>query len=139
MNRLQLSDGFVQKRLMNNEEYYINFSNDTIYASLMNAGFTYLTQYSEVKQVDNYILKDASHHEIQGKVSKICTDIDRVMITQFQDVLYMYERFQPVIKVSNDGGQNWYYYRAFSDRIGNPVTKTIAYQNSTTSYIFRIY
>lgn len=135
MNRLQLSDGFVQKRLMNNEEYYINFSNDTIYASLMNAGFTYLTQYSEVKQVDNYILKDASHHEIQGKVSKICTDIDRVMITQFQDVLYMYERFQPVIKVSNDGGQNWYYYRAFSDRIGNPVTKTIAYQNSTTSYI----
>lgn len=134
MPRLTLSEDYINKRLLDDNDY-INFSRDNMYASLMSSGFTYLSRYNDVSQVSNYILQEESTHQIQGELNKICSDVNRVMIAQLQDVLYSFERFQPVIKVSNDRGQTWYYYRAFSDRVGNPISKTIAYQNSSTSYI----
>lgn len=38
-------------------------------------------------------------------------------------------------KVSNDKGQTWHYYKAFNDRVGNPVSRSIAYQSRNTTYV----
>ncbi|UQJ95052.1 baseplate wedge subunit [Klebsiella phage CPRSA] len=38
-------------------------------------------------------------------------------------------------KVSNDKGQTWYYYKALNDRVGNPVSRTVAYQSANTTYV----
>lgn len=134
MQKFTLSSDYISKRLLNND-MYIDFSSDDMYATLMSSDFTYLDRYNNISQVDNFILKDKSTHQIQEKLTQVCTDVDRVMIAQFDNVLYSFERFQTAIKVSNDRGQSWYYYKAFSDRVGNPVSKTVAVQNSTTSFV----
>ncbi|MGR2462572.1 hypothetical protein ACUX4R_27285, partial [Salmonella enterica] len=54
---------------------------------------------------------------------------------EIDEVLYLIERFQPMAKVSNDKGQNWKYYKAFNGRVGNPVSRTVTYQTSTTTYL----
>lgn len=135
MRQLQLSKSFIENRLVNNNYNYINFNRDTLYASLMDSRFNFSDIYYDYNQIEQYILKDKDFHEIQGSIEPVCVNKERVMIAQLDDVLYAFERYQPVVKVSNDKGQNWHYYIAFNDRVGNPVSKTIAYQNNTTTFI----
>ena len=56
MRQLELSDAFIYNRLQKDNKNYLNFSTNQMMASLMDADFTFLRQYSTVDQIKNYII-----------------------------------------------------------------------------------
>ena len=126
---------FIDKKLYKNKLDYINFNSDVMQASLMNENFIYDPGISNVSNVDNKIAQDDEYHEILGSVSKICSNLSNIYLGVNNRVVYSFEKYQNFSKVTNDGGQNWYYYQAVTDRIGYPVGNTIMYQNNNTAFL----
>lgn len=126
---------FVNKKLTKNERNYIDFNSETIQASLMVENFRYDPEIQNLSNVHRFVMSDPERHEIQGPVPMVCTSDKRVMLTEIDGVLYALERWQPVVKVSQDRGQTWIYYKAFNGRVGNPTSKTATYQNESTTYV----
>lgn len=125
---------FVREKFNKNKKY-VDFNNDVIMASLMRDDFIFSPEMPDISNVADKIVTDENFHEIQDHVEPVCVDIDRVMLAEIDDVLYAFERFQPMAKVSNDKGQSWQYYKAFTDRVGNPVSRTCVYQSKTTTFV----
>lgn len=126
---------FIQKKFTENDVGYINFNNDTIMASLMKEDFVFSPEYSDISNISDKIVTEEDFHEIQDHIEPVCVDINRTMLSEIDGVLYLFERFQPMAKVSNDKGQNWKYYKALNGRVGNPVSRVCTYQSDTTTYI----
>ncbi|UGO50187.1 putative baseplate wedge subunit [Morganella phage vB_MmoM_Rgz1] len=138
MRELTLSEKFINEKFINNNMDYINFSKDQLLASLMTEDFQFTSKYDDISQVSDKIVKDPQFHEIQGydkTITKICADPKRVMLAEMDGVLYIFERFQNLVKVSNDKGQTWKIYKALDDRVGNPVSNTCVYQSTSTTYV----
>lgn len=135
MNELTLVKKFINEKFVNNNTTYVDFNTETIVASLMNESFQFSSEYTDISSVSNYIISEDEYHEIQGPIEKVCVEKDRTMLAEMDGVLYLFERFQPVVKVSNDKGQNWYYVKLLNDRVGNPVSRTCVYQSVNTTYL----
>lgn len=135
MNNFHPSTSFLNEKFVNNNQRYVNFDNDVIMAGLMRDDFTYNPEISHLSSVEDSFVVDKERHEVQGDLSAVCVDRNRVMLSEMDGVLYLFERFQQAIKVSNDRGQNWVYYKAFNGRVGNPVSDVVTYQSSTTTYV----
>lgn len=129
------SNVFIREKFAKNNREYVNFDRDVIMASLMEESFVFSPELPHISNVADKIVTEENFHEIQDHVEPVCVDIDRVMLAEMDGVLYAFERFQPMAKVSNDKGQTWKYYKAFNDRVGNPVSRTCVYQSSTTTYV----
>ncbi|QJT71880.1 baseplate wedge initiator [Shewanella phage Thanatos-1] len=134
MNELSLTKSFITEKFLLNKPY-IDFSQDGVEASLMSESFQFNSNYTLKSAVSNYILKEDEYHEIQGSIEKICKDKERVCLMESDGVLYLFERFQSVVKVSNDKGQNWKAINLLNDRVGNPVSRNVYYQTKTTTYL----
>lgn len=126
---------YIRKKFFEKQENYINFNTDAVLASLMDNTYVHDTELEYVSSVKNKIIKEKSYHEIQGEVPVVCYNRDRTCIFEIDGKLYATEKLQAVTKVSNDKGQTWKYYKAFNDRVGWPVSNTVACQNSTTTFI----
>lgn len=113
---------FVREKFSKNNENYVNFNTDVIMASLMSEDFVFSNQFTDATNLYDKIVSNENYHEIQGFIEPVCVDKNRTMLAEIDDVLYLFERFQPMAKVSNDKGQNWKYYKAFNGRVGNPVS-----------------
>lgn len=135
LNEINLSKKFISEKFTNNNTSYVNFNSDTIVASLMNDSFQYSPEYTDISSIRNFIISEEQYHEVQGDIEKVCVDKDRTMLAEIDGVLYLFERFQPVVKVSNDKGQNWHYVKLLNDRVGNPVSRTCVYQSANTTYV----
>lgn len=135
MRELTLADSYVNKKFANNQMSYVNFNTDVIMAALMVENFVYSPLYTDVSQISDKILTQENYHEIQDHVEHVCDDISRTFLISSNNILYLFERFQPMAKVSNDKGQTWHYYKAFNDRVGNPVSRTVAYQSNNTTFV----
>lgn len=135
MNDLSLSNKFITEKFVKNRTSYVDFNRDEIMAGLMGEDFVFYPEIGEVSSVENHFVVDKERHEVQGDVSGVCKDRERVMIFEADGVLYLFEKYQPVVKVSNDNGQNWVYYSAFNGRIGNPIARQCTYQSNTTTYV----
>ncbi|MGC8068884.1 hypothetical protein, partial [Salmonella enterica] len=66
----------------------------------MDETFQFSPEYRTASSVNNFILKEDEYHEIQGDIAKICKDKERVMLMESEGVLYLFERFQNIVKVS---------------------------------------
>ena len=127
---------FITEKLENNDVSYVDFNNDAIYATLMDEDFTYDSGIANISNVSNFILEDSEHHEVQGSISRVCSDVDRTSLGYNNGVIYVFETYQNQVKVSNDGGQNWWYYNALiGGRVGDPLTPCVLYQNNNTSFV----
>ncbi|MGL4522762.1 MAG: baseplate wedge subunit [Bacilli bacterium] len=135
MNQFIISDNFIREKFVKNNRDYVNFDTNRIMAGLMDENFVYNSEIRHISSIQNNFVVDNERYEIQGDVTGVCRDRERTMIAEINDVLYLFERFQPVIKVSNDRGQNWVYYQAFNGRVGNPIARQCSYQSSTTTYV----
>jgi len=133
-NELTLSDNFIDEKFTTNNRNFINFNNDVIYASLMDSDFKYVPSLGHVSYMRDRILRRSEYHEILGSVTKLCTDVDRVMVGYIDDVLYLVERYQRIAKVSNNKGQTWQTVELFGGRVGDPISNTIFSQSATTTY-----
>lgn len=135
MNDMTFSDKFLNEKFVKNNQNYIDFKNHEIRAGLMGEEFVYNPEISHTSSIETSFVVDRERHEIQHDISGVCKDVERTMIAEIDDVLYLFERYQPVIKVSNDKGQNWIFYQAFNGRVGNPVARQCTYQSDTTTFV----
>lgn len=135
MNDMTFSDKFLNEKFVKNNQSYIDFGKNEIRAGLMGEEFIYNSEIGHTSSVESSFVVDRERHEIQGDITGVCIDVERTFITEIDDVLYLFERYQPVIKVSNDKGQNWIYYQAFNGRVGNPVARQCTYQSDTTTFV----
>ncbi|AHY25138.1 baseplate wedge subunit [Pectobacterium bacteriophage PM2] len=135
MREFNLVTKFINEKFVNNNYDYIDFNRDDIQASLMTESFQFSPAYTDISSISNFILKADQYHEIQGPIQAVCVDKNRTMLAELNGVLYLFERFQPIVKVSNDKGQNWKSLKLFNDRIGNPVSRVVYYQSKTTTYV----
>lgn len=134
MREFTLVNKFINEKFVHNNTY-INFDRDAIMASLMAENFQFSPAYTDMSSISNFILNADQYHEIQGPIQRVCDDIDRTMLAELGGVLYLFERFQPMVKVSNDKGQNWHYIKLLNDRVGNPVSRIPYYQSHNTTYL----
>lgn len=114
---------------------YVDFNNDSISAALMDENFTFSPDYTDISAISNFILGEEEYHEIQGSIAAVCKDKDRVYLMESEGILYLFERFQPVVKVSNDKGQTWQAVKLLNDRLGYPLSRTVYYQSQNTTYL----
>lgn len=135
MTELTLNKKFIQEKFLNGNNQYVNFNSDVIMAALTNEDFQYSDAYSHISQMSNFIIKEDRYHEIQSSIESVCRDKDRMYLMEDHGVLYLFERYQNIVKVSNDKGQNWFAVKLLNDRVGYPLSNTVFYQNSTTSYV----
>ncbi|ARB05951.1 hypothetical protein fHeYen901_178 [Yersinia phage fHe-Yen9-01] len=135
MNEFTLSKQLINRKFVHDDNSFVDFNRDLIYASLMTEDFQYSSDYTNVSAVSNFIVGEDEYHEIQGPIEAVCVDKNRTMLMHSDGILYLFERFQPVVKVSNDKAQNWHYVRLFDDRVGNPVSRICTYQSNTTTYV----
>lgn len=136
MRELTLVNKFIQEKFVKNNQGYIDFNRDQIIASLMAENFQFSPSYNDLSSIKNFVLQADQFHEIQGPIQAVChPDLERIMLAEISGVLYLFERFQPMVKVSNDKGQNWKYVKLMSDRVGNPVSRIPYYQTDTTTYV----
>lgn len=135
MNELTLNKHFINEKFIKGNNNYVNFSTDVIKAALTNETFTYSDAYTHISQMSNFIIKENEYHEIQGDITSICRDLDRMYLMEDDGILYLFERWQPLVKVSNDKGQTWKAVKLMNDRVGWPLSKTVFYQTSTTNYV----
>lgn len=135
MKEFALSKKFIDEKFVHNNQDYINFNRDQLVASLMSESFQFTPEFSDISSVRDKVLSENEFHEIQGPIEAVCVDKERTMLAEMDGVLYLFERFQPIVKVSNDKAQNWKYVKLLNDRIGNPVARTCVYQSKTTTYL----
>lgn len=135
MREFTPSDAFINEKFSKNNTSYVNFNTDVIMAALMVEDFVFSPLYTDVSQISDKLLSQENYHEIQDHIEHVCNDISRTFLVSSNGLLYLFERFQNMAKVSNDKGQTWYYYKALNDRVGNPVARTIAYQSGTTTFV----
>lgn len=135
MGELNLITKFIQEKFVKNNQSYVDFNSDVVYAALMGESFQYSPHYEDISSIQNHILFENEYHEIQEDIQKVCTDIDRVYLMESNGILYLFERYQPIVKVSNDKGQNWKAVKLLNDRVGYPLSRTVFYQTSTTTYL----
>lgn len=129
------SDAFLTEKFVKDNINYVNFNSDVILAALTVEDFIYSPYFSNISSISDKILKQEAYHEIQDHIEPVCKDKDSTMLAYSNGVLYLFDRFQNMAKVSNDKGQTWFYYKALNDRVGNPVSRTCAYQNSNTMFL----
>lgn len=135
MNELTLNKTFINEKFVKGNNSYVDFNRDVVWAALTNEQFTYSDGYSHISQMSNFIIKENEYHEIQGSIQKICKDLDRMYLMEDDGVLYLFERWQGLVKVSNDKGQNWQAVKLLNDRVGWPLSQTVFYQTSSTNYV----
>ena len=135
MNELTLNKKFIQEKFLKGNTEYVDFNSDVIMAALTNESFQYSDAYSHISQMSNFIIKEDRYHEIQSSIESVCRDKDRMYLMEDHGVLYLFERYQNIVKVSNDKGQNWFAVKLLNDRVGYPLSSTVFYQNSNTSYV----
>lgn len=135
MGEMNLLSKFIQEKFTNNNRNYVNFNSDIIHAALIGESFEYSPHYTDISSIRNHILFENEYHEIQDSIAKVCTDINRVYLMESDGILYLFERWQPIVKVSNDKGQTWKAVKLLNDRIGYPLARTIFYQTQSTTYV----
>lgn len=135
---LTLTKNFIDKKLINpttGQDEIINFNTAALQATLMTDNFQFSSEFKDLSQISNFVLSEEQYHEVQNSISAVCVSENRDMLAEMEGILYLFERYQYMVKVSNDKGQNWKYVKLLNDIVGNPVSRTCLYQSSNTSYV----
>lgn len=130
-----LSNPFTEKFFKLNDKTYIDVGNDDLYATLVRPDYEFDPTMEYYDEAGEFFVKNSGFQVVYPKLPVVCHSEDRVIPSVIDDVIYAFERYQSICKVSNDGGESWNVYNAFVDRIGNPVENCIAQQNSTNTFV----
>lgn len=130
-----LSTPFTTNFFLLNDKTYIDIENDTLYATLVRPGFEFDKTMEWYTEAGSSFVKNSGFQVVYKNIPVVCKSIDRVIPAVIDDVIYLFERFQKICKVSNDGGNTWHVYDALRDRAGNPIDNCIAQQNTTNTFV----
>ncbi len=131
---LTIAQSFIDARLTNDDDQYLN-SRNQLQATLVRPGFEFDTNMFNVDSAAYWFVTNPGFSANYGRIPTVCQDNQRVIPSVIDDVIYAFERWQEVCKVSNDGGMTWQTYRATNSRLGNPVYDCICKQSETFSYL----
>lgn len=128
------ASSFIEERLNNDNDQYLN-SRNNLQATLVRPGFEFDPNMFNVDSAAYWFVTNPGFSANYGKVPTVCQNVDRVIPVVIDDVIYAFERWQQVCKVSNDGGRTWQTYKATNSRLGNPVYDCICKQSNAFSYL----
>lgn len=128
------ASSFIEERLNNDNDKYLNERNQ-LQATLVRPGFDFDARIFNVDSAAYWFVTNPGFGANYGQVPTVCQNRDRVIPSVIDDVIYAFERWQEVCKVSNDGGSTWQTYRATNSRLGNPVADCICKQSESFSYL----
>ncbi|CAL9999781.1 baseplate wedge subunit [Vibrio phage D480] len=128
------AQSFIEARLNNDNDKYLNERNE-LQATLVRPGYEFDTNMFNVDSAAYWFVTNPGFSANYGEVPNVCQNNMRVIPSVIDDVIYAFERWQEVCKISNNGGQTWQTYRATNSRLGNPVYDCICKQSETFSYL----
>ncbi|CAM0069636.1 baseplate wedge subunit [Vibrio phage F86] len=133
-SQFTVANSFIEARLNDDNESYLNARNP-LQATLVRPGYEFDSDMFNVDSAAYWFVTNPGFSANYGHIPTVCQSNSRVIPSVIDDVIYAFERWQEVCKVSNDGGQTWQTYRATNSRLGNPVYDCICKQSETFSYL----
>ncbi|MND22619.1 hypothetical protein D3C80_130020 [compost metagenome] len=125
---------FIDRKLVNAEDF-INFNRDQVEGVLIREGYDFNNAHTNVSDLDSYRLFEDESLKIYGDTSAACGDRKNLMPVTFNDYLFMFERFQSVVRYSTNKAQSWLSHKGIPNRVGSPVGNQVAASSETALYI----
>lgn len=125
---------FIDEKLTKANDF-INFNDNVIEGVLIREGYDFSNDHKNIADIDSFILFQDETLKIYGDVSDACGDRLKLLPTYFNNMFFMFERFQPVVRYSENNGQSWISHPGIRGRAGSPVGTQIAATTDGAMYI----
>jgi hypothetical protein len=125
---------FINEKLVKANNF-VNFNRDTIEGILIREGYNFSDAHTNITDLESYILFEDEALKIYGDTSSACGDRNMLMPVVFHDYLFMFERFQPVVRYSDNLAQSWISHPGVSGRTGNPVGSQVGASTDSALYV----
>lgn len=125
---------FINEKLVKANDF-VNFNRDTIEGILIREGYTFSDSHTNISDLSSYILFEDEALKIYGDTSAACGDRNLLMPVVFNNYMFMFERFQPVVRYSTNMAQSWISHPGISGRTGNPVGTQVGASTDSALYI----
>lgn len=125
---------FIDQKLTYADDF-INFNRDDIEAVLIREGYKYSSVDKKLSDIDQYVLFEEESLKIYGDVSAACDKPVNLIPAFFNDTLFMFERFQQIVRYSTNGAQSWKTHHGVQGRVGAPVGNQVAVCSDSSMYI----
>ena len=116
---VEFYDEFITQKFTNGSNY-IDFNNDDIEIALVNEEFELNKSDKLLTDLAGDLLTVQERQVNHGDVPSGCKGMTHLMPYYFNDHIFIFERGQTKITISNDGGKTWFADQAI-DRVGVPV------------------
>jgi hypothetical protein len=125
---------FIDRKLTNADDF-INFNRDQVQGVLIREGYTFNNAHTNIADLDAYRLFEDEALKIYGDTSAACGDRKKLMPVVFNGYLFMFERYQSIVRYSQNHAQSWISHKGIPGRAGNPVGDQIAACSNSALYI----
>lgn len=133
-NAVSIYNNFIDRKLIHAEDF-INFNRDTIACTLIRDGYQFSNAHTNISELESYKLYSDEALKIYGDVSASCGDRKNLMPVVFNDHLFMFERFQSIVRYSTNKGQSWKTHGGIQGRVGSPVGGQVAVSSDSALYV----
>ena len=125
---------FIERKLTKADDY-INFNRDQVQGVLIREGYDFNNVHTNIADLDSYRLFEDEALKIYGDTSAACGDRKKLMPVVFNDYLFMFERFQPIVRYSTNKAQSWISHKGIPGRVGSPVGAQVGASSPTALYV----
>lgn len=125
---------FINEKLVKANDF-VNFNRDAIEGILIREGYNFDHAHTNISDLSSYVLFEDEALKIYGDTSDACGDRNLLMPVVFNDYMFMFERFQPVVRYSTNMAQSWISHPGISGRTGNPVGTQVGASTDSALYI----
>lgn len=125
---------FIDQKLTNANDF-INFNRDVVEGVLIREGYNFSNTHTNIADIESYILFQDETMKIYGDTSDACGDRMKLMPAYYNNVFFMFERFQPVVRYSENNGVSWASHQGVIGRAGHPVGGQVACTTDGVMYI----
>lgn len=131
---VSIYNNFINRKLTHFDDF-INFNRDQIQTSLIREGYQFSNSHTNITDVEAFKLYSDETLKIYGDVSAACGDKKNLMPAIFNGYLFMFERFQSIVRYSTNLGQSWKTHSGIPGRVGSPVGNQIAATTDSAMYV----
>lgn len=107
-------------RKFTNDENHINFNTDEIEVQLVDENYEYNKTNTNITDLQSSFLTTPERMRLYGTLPTACRGISGLMPFYANNTVFIFERGQSVIRMTNDLGKNWFADQA-SFRVGSPL------------------
>lgn len=131
---VSIYQNFINEKLIKAQNF-VDFNEDDIESVLVREGYAFSNANTNIADLQNYILFQDETLKIYGDISAACGDRKKLMPVVFNDYLFMFERYQPVVRYSQDNASSWKSHPGLAGRTGAPVGQQVGASSDSTIYV----